>query len=77
MFGAYYYSWQSAYAFSPVFGYISLVDPLVYIMEGTRSAVLGPEGYLPFWICMTTLWCFIFAFGYFACKRLKRRLDAV
>jgi ABC-2 type transport system permease protein len=76
-FGAYFYSWEAALKLSPVIGYISLINPMVYIMEGMRAAALGQKGYLPYWICLVMVWVFIFACAIHAICRLKKRLDCV
>lgn len=77
MFGAYFYSWQAAYALSPAVGYVSLINPMVYIMEGMRAATLGQEGYLPYWICILVVFGYTVILGIHAVHRLKRRLDCV
>lgn len=77
MFGGYVYSWQSAYDLSPVVGYISLINPMIYVMEGMRAAALGQAGYLPFWMSMLMLWIFIIACSLHANKRLRQKLDCI
>ncbi len=77
MFGGYVYSWQSAYDLSHMVGYISLINPMIYVMEGMRAAALGQEGYLPFWLCLGMLWVFIVACTIHATKRLRHRLDCI
>jgi len=77
MFGGYFFSWQSSFEFSPYIGYLILINPMIYIMEGMRAASLGQEGYLPFWSCFFALWGFILIFGTHAIFSLKRRLDCV
>lgn len=77
MFGAYFYSWYAAYSASPLFAWLDLINPLVYIMEGMRSAALGPAGSLPFWLCLPVLWMFTFGCGWHAIRRLQNRLDCV
>ncbi len=77
MFGCYFFVWKATYALSPIVGYVHLLNPLVYIMEGSRAAILGQEGYLPFYICALVLSCLIVVFGYFGIKRLKKRLNCV
>jgi len=77
MFGAYFYSWESIYSLSPTLGYISLLNPMVYVMEGVRAAARGQEGYLPFWISFFVLWGFNLSMGATAVSRLKKRLDCV
>ncbi|WP_420421972.1 hypothetical protein [Simkania sp.] len=77
MFGAYFYSWEAAYALSPVIGAVSLINPMVYVMEGMRAAALGQAGYLPYWLCQVMLWGFIIACTWHAIRRMKKRLDCV
>lgn len=77
MFGGYVYSWQQAYSMSHVVGYISLANPMLYVMEGVRAAALGNANYLPFWVCVTVLWGFIFACGSQAIKKMKVKLDCI
>ncbi|MBM3184388.1 MAG: hypothetical protein FJZ64_03690 [Chlamydiae bacterium] len=77
MFGAYFYTWVSLEKLSPTFAWITLINPIVYVLEGMRSAALGQEGHLPFWVCFFSLWGFIFVFASHAIYKLKRRLDCV
>lgn len=77
MFGCYFYSWESVFSLSPIIGYVSLINPMIYVMEGVRAATLGQEGYLPFWLSFFVLWGFNLALGGFAIVRLKKRLDCV
>ena len=77
MFGGYLYSWHAVYALSAIGGYLSLVNPLIYTMEGMRAAILGQEGYLPFWFSFVALMLFTIAFAWNAISRLKKRLDCI
>lgn len=77
MFCGFYYSWKSVYQLSHEIGYLHLINPLLYILEGTKGAVLPPEGFLPFGYCVLAVWFFIFVMGYDAIKRLKKRVDSV
>lgn len=77
MFGGYVYSWQSAYALSPAVGYISLINPMIYVMEGMRAATLGQVGYLPFWFSISMLWVFIVLCAMHGTRKLKRKLDCI
>lgn len=77
MFGAYFYSWHSVFETSALIGYLSLLNPMVYVMEGTRAAALGQEGYLPYWASFGALWVFILACWGHAVVRLRRRLDCL
>lgn len=75
--GAFQYSYAALEQLNPYLAYASLVNPLVYIMEGTRAAVLGQQGYLNFWLCagMTILFTVLCAAD--GIRMIKRRLDYV
>ncbi|MFA5075148.1 MAG: ABC transporter permease [Candidatus Babeliales bacterium] len=76
-FGGFQYSWFSLNEKVPWLSYIMLINPMTYATEGMRAALLGQEGYLPFWFCCLVLiimWIFI---GIWAFKVLKKRLDFV
>ena len=77
MFGAYFYPWEAVDKAYPFGSYLLLLNPLVYIMEGIRSATLGAAGYLPFWFSLLAIWGFIIACGTHSIHRLKKRLDCV
>lgn len=77
MFGGYFFSWHASFELSPYVGYAILINPMIYAMEGMRSATLGQAGYLPFWNCFFALWVYILVLGLHAIFRLKKRLDCV
>jgi ABC-2 type transport system permease protein len=75
--GGFQFSWLVLYNFSPAFAYLDLLNPMMYIMEGMRAAVLGQEGSLNFWLCAFMLTFFIALFGAHGILRLKKRLDFI
>ena len=77
MFGGYLYSWAAVYELSHVAGYLHLLNPLIYVMEGMRSAALGPSGYLPFGLSVGALMISIGFFAWDAIRRLSKRLDCI
>ena len=77
MFGGYFYDWKAAFALSPIIAYISLINPMIYVIEGMRAASLGQEGYLPFWNCLLAVWGFILFCSIHGIYRLKKKLDCV
>lgn len=77
MFGAYFYSWKEAMIFSPLIAKLTLLNPVTYVTEGMRSAMLGQEDYLNYWICLGVLWFFIVLCGWDGSSRLKKGLDCV
>ncbi len=75
--GGFQFSWKVLYDFSPLFAYLDLVNPMIYIMEGTRAAVLGQAESLNFWLCAFMLALFCIACGWHGILRLKKRLDFI
>lgn len=76
-FGCNFFPWSKAYCLSPIIGYAILVNPFVYIMEGTRAAMFGQAGYLPYALSVAALCGFIILAAFVGIKRLKKRLDYV
>ncbi len=76
-FGATFYMWKSLYAFAPTFALITLLNPLVYISEGLRNALIGGDRFLSGWLCCGAL----FVWSLLACitlqYSLKKRMDPV
>ena len=77
MFGGYLFTWQASFELNSLIGYLILCNPMIYVMEGMRSATLGPEGYLPFWNCFFALWAFNIGLGWIGISKLRKRLDCV
>lgn len=77
MFGAYFYSWKDAYDLSPIVAYITLINPMVYIMEGMRASALGGDNFLPFWIDFPVIIVFILGLFWHGSRRLKKELDCL
>lgn len=75
--GGFQFSWYKLYGITPYLAYANMLNPMNAIMEGTRSALLGSEGYLPFWMSVSVLVGFIFLCWVDAYRRLKVRLDFV
>jgi ABC-2 type transport system permease protein len=71
------FSWFTFYTLSPKLAYLDLLNPITYIMEGSRAAMLGQEGSLPFGACVGMLCIFSILFGAIGMTRLKKRLDFV
>jgi len=77
MFCGFFYTWKSAYELAHFVGYLHLINPLIYVLEGTKASILGQTGYLPFWNCFFVLWAFIAVFAFDAIRRFKKRVDFV
>lgn len=75
--GGFQFTWYSLKAVFPACAYILLLNPITYIMEGLRAAVLGQAGYLPFWVCLLVVLLSTVLCGIIGIKRLLKRLDCV
>lgn len=75
--GGFQFSWKAVHSKIPALAYVDLLNPMMYITESTRAALLGQEGYLPFWLCINILVLTSFFCMYFALKRMQQRLDFV
>lgn len=75
--GGFMFSWKSLYATSPTFAYIDLCNPIIYIAEGYRSALVGPQGYLNFWICISMISFFGLLTGFIGIRRIKKQCDFI
>jgi ABC-2 type transport system permease protein len=75
--GSIFFTWKKLYAFSPTLGTFLLLNPITFITEGLRAALLGGPDYIALWICMSiiTLWIVIM-FSALSVS-LNKRLDPV
>jgi len=63
--------------FSPLLGVIAYANPLLYIIEGMRQAVLASPVFLSFGLCMGALALFTCFFTVLSWHFFKKRLDYV
>ncbi len=75
--GGFQFSWYYLYSLSPAFGSMDLLNPIVYVMEGMRGAILGHEKNLSFPLCVVMIFLFAVTCLILGIKRLKKRLDCV
>lgn len=71
------FSWAVLFKAWPGLAYIDLINPLLYAFEGFRTAVLGQEGNINFYICVAALLLWIAIFNVIGFRFFKRRLDCV
>ncbi len=74
---AIFFVWADVYAFSPVFGFLFLLNPLTYATEGLRAAMLGSTGFIPVWICTLALVVFAGFTTIFLKRCIYERIDPV
>lgn len=75
--GCYQFTWHMLYQTNPTIAYISLLNPIVYIMEGMRSAITSHYTLIPYSVCTTVTIAFTILFGYLGVTSFKKRLDCL
>jgi len=75
--GGFQFPWATMYELVPALAYLTLLDPVVYTMEGTRAALLGGATYFNAWLCIAVLSLFCVLCFADSMRRLKKRLDFV
>lgn len=75
--GGFQFPWLMLYKVNPTLAYCNLCNPIIYVMDGVRSATLPTQQYLPFWNCIGMLIIFSILCGYFGIRKLKQRLDCI
>lgn len=75
--GGFQFSWMSLYAVVPLFAFFNLINPMIYITEATRAAMLGQVDYLNFWLCLCVVLIYAVVFFMLGVKILKKRLDCL
>ncbi len=62
---------------APRFAQLMLFNPIMYIADGMRAAMLGQEGYLNYWTCVCVVIISTILVGTVAVLRFKKRLDCL
>ena len=75
--GCYQFSWKALYALSAPFAYVVLCNPITFITEGVRAALLGQADFLPWELCCVAICFFIGVCWSYAYYKMKRLLDFV
>lgn len=75
--GGYMFSWDSMYELSQPLAYVLLCNPILFVMEGTRAALLGQGDCLPWEVCCIALCGFTVVGWWYAKYKMKRLLDFV
>jgi len=69
--------WNVIYKTSPILGYIALLNPLVYVSEGARQALLTGPAFFPLWICSAVMIGVTILCTTVACNAFKKRMDHI
>lgn len=75
--GGFQFSWFSSYNTIPSFAIVNLINPMIYITEAVRVALLGQDGFINFWLCLLVILFFSVISLYFGITNLKKRLDFI
>lgn len=75
--GGFQFSWLALYSAMPYVAYLNVINPMIYITESTRAAMLGQSGYINFWICLVAIAAFSVLCLALGIRNLKKRLDFV
>ena len=73
----YSFSWAILNGISPLMGTLMLFTPWIYAYEGVRVTILGPAGYLNYWLCLGALILFIVLFSAHGLWLFRKRLDCI
>lgn len=75
--GGIFTPWYITYKFSPLLGYLMLLNPLVYITDGLRQAIVGGKEFLPIWVCIIALCIFTTIFTILSWHAFKKKVDHI
>lgn len=75
--GGFAFSWKALYSVWPTLAWIDLINPMIYVTESTRVAILGQENFLNFWLCLLAITFFSLTFFAIGMYKLQKRLDYV
>jgi ABC-type polysaccharide/polyol phosphate export permease len=76
-FGGLQFTWQKLHDIFPAAAYIDLLNPYLLAIEGTRAAMVGQDGNLPYWYCAFGLFFLTLLALIVGVKRLRNKLDYV
>lgn len=75
--GGFGFSWYVVYKVSPPFAYAQLLNPIIYISELYRNAIIPSEHLLHPFICCMMIVLFTFIASVIGIRTLKKRCDFV
>ncbi len=75
--GGFQFSWAAVYRFSQPLAYVLLCNPVLYVMEGMRAALLGQADCLPWEWCCVALCGFTVIGWWYGKYKMKQLVDCV
>lgn len=76
-FGGLFVPWIASLKLSKILGLVMLFDPLLYITEGLRAAILQNPDYLPVELCIGMLLAFSIFFTLLSWHFFKKKVDHI
>lgn len=76
-FGGMWIPWVVMYRFSPTLGYLAYCNPLIYITDGLKQAMIGGPEFMPVLSCIGILCLFTIVFTTGAWYFFKKRTDCL
>lgn len=75
--GGFQFSWITLYNTNKILGIIDLLNPILYINEGFKDAILGIRGIASFYSLVIIISLFSFLLFFIGFKRLQKQLDFI
>lgn len=75
--GGFQFSWKYLYQTNQFIAYLDLFNPIIYINEAFKIAILKEPGLCSFWLCILIIFLFSLFCFYLGYIRLKKRLDFI
>ncbi len=76
-FGGFFIPWFVMYELSPWLGRLVLLNPLLYVTEGLRGAIIGGEHYIPLGYCLLGMLAGTVLFTALAMRLFRGRVDHI
>jgi hypothetical protein len=71
------FPWYAAFSISPLISRFLLLNPVTYVTEGMRSAILGTSGFISLEICFSIIALLTVILSFLLSHFFKKRLDPI
>ena len=75
--GGMWIPWMVMYTFSPILGYLTYLNPLIYVSEGLKQAIVSGPQFFSIALCIPVLLLFTILFTIGAWHFFKKRTDCI
>jgi ABC-2 type transport system permease protein len=77
IFGGFLVPWSAMKNLAPFFGYFLLINPMLYVSEGLRQAIIGGPNFFSLWISLGVLLTYLVLFFALTIHFFRKRLDCL